>query len=85
MDSLVIHAISRESAEGFCAALADLQPKLITERGGRYRVEITLGGSDTKIGQALSRLEEYVSARGDGPARLNLGGRDYTLHPTEAA
>lgn len=85
MESLVIHAVSRDSAEGFCSALAGLQPRLIQGEEGRYRVEIPLGGGDRQILDALSTIEAYVSARGGGPARLDLGDQRYTLHPTDAA
>ena len=84
MESLVIHATSRESAEGFCSALSRLHPRLVQEEDGRYRVEIPLGGGDKQVLDALNTIEAYVSARGDGPARLALGGRRYTLHPTDA-
>ena len=85
MDSLVIHAASRTSAEGFRDALFDLGATVVEANFGRYQVEIPLGGGDKQIVEALRRIEEYVIIRGDGPARLDLGGHRYTLHPTEAA
>lgn len=84
MESLVIHAASRESAEGFCKALTDLRAKLIETPDGRCQVEIPIGGSNKKILDALNALEEYVSVRGDGPARLDIAGHVYVLHPTDA-
>src|SRR5437588_12461676 len=81
MDALVIHAASRESAEGFYAALTELRAKLVETPGGRYQVEIPLGGSNAEIVAALNALEKYVSQRGDGPARVELDGNRYTLHP----
>ena len=83
MESLVIHAASRASAEGFCSALSGLHPRLVQEEG-HYRVEIPLGRGDRQILDALSTIEAYVSAREDGPARLELGDQRYTLHPTDA-
>lgn len=85
MDALVIHAASRESAEGFRAALTELGAKLIETAGGRYQVEISLGGSNGEIVAALNALEEYVSQRGDGPARVELDGNRYSLHPADPA
>lgn len=86
MESLVIHAVSRESAEGFCSALAGsgFRPKLVVGGDGHCQVEIPLGGSETEIIDALNALEAHVSARGD-PARLGLNGNRYTLHPQDAA
>ncbi len=72
MESLVIHAASRESAEGFCSALSGFGAMLVEEANGRCQVEIALGGSDKETLEALDALEAYVCARGDGPARLDL-------------
>jgi hypothetical protein len=52
---------------------------------GRCQVEIPVARSNQKILAALNALEAYVSTRADGPARLNLDGQHYTLHPTDAA
>lgn len=82
MDSIVIHAVSRESAEGFCSALAEFEARLVEGETGRYEVEIPLHGSRKRILTALSALEDYVSQRGD-LARINLGERQYTLHPSD--
>lgn len=84
VESLVIHAASRESAEGFCSALLDVHPRLIEGEGG-YRVEVPLGGCDRQVLQALHTIEAYVSARGAGPAQLDLRDQRYTLHPTDPA
>jgi len=85
MESLVIHAASRQSAEGFCSALSRLHARLVEGEEGRYRVEIPLGGGDRQVLQALSTIQAYVSARADGPALLALGDQRYTLHPTDTA
>jgi hypothetical protein len=84
MESLVIHAASRESAEAFCSALSGFDPKLTVGENGRCQVEIPVGRSNQKILAALSALEACVSTRADGPARLDLDGQRYTLHPTDA-
>jgi len=80
MESFDIHAVSRESAEGFCAALKEFDAKLVETDEGRYLVEIPLTGGDTKkIIAALNALEAYVTQRGHGPARVELGGRRYLV------
>jgi hypothetical protein len=84
MESLVIHAASRQSAEAFCSALAGFDPQLIVGEDGRCQVEIPVGRSNQKVLAAQSALEAYVSTRSDGPARVDLDGQRYTLHPTDA-
>lgn len=86
MESLEIHAASRESAEGFRDALKEFDVKLVGSEDGRYRVEIPLAGHDTKkIIAALNALEAYVTQRGDGPARVELGGHPYLVEPAPAS
>jgi hypothetical protein len=80
MDSIVLHAVSLESAQGFCAALPEFRPTLIEAENGGYQVEIPLSG-DREIVALLNALEKYVTQRGAGPARLELGGRSYNLEP----
>lgn len=83
MESLVIHAASLESAQGFSAALEAFHAHLVESETGRYQVEVPLRGGNREILAVLNALEAHVSERGDA-ARLNLGGRPYTLHPADA-
>ena len=84
MQMLVIHAASRESADDFCAAVAEFDPRLVVSESGRYHVEIPLGGVGAKQSvAALNALEAYVTQRGDGAASLELGGQSYELHPAD--
>lgn len=83
MESFVIHAASRKSAEGFRSALSEFHAELVEGKNGRCQVEVTVGRSNKTILAALSALEEYVSTRAQGPARLDLDGHPYTLHPTD--
>lgn len=78
MEALVIYAASRESAEGFCSALSRLDATLVQGLDGRWQVEIPINGGNKEMLDALSAVEEYVSVRRDGPARLDLDGRRYT-------
>lgn len=84
MESFVIHAASRESAEGFCSALTEFQARLVEGENGRCQVEITVDRGQKTIISALNAVEAYVSARGDGAARLDLDGECYTLHAPDA-
>lgn len=83
MESLVIHAVSLESAEGFCAGLSAFDPKLTEAEPGRYEVGIPLRGSDRAIVAVLNALEDYVTHRGNGPARIEVYGRRYTMHAAD--
>jgi len=83
MESLVIHAVSRESGEGFCGVLEEFDAKLVETESG-YQIEIPLGGIGAKqIVAALNALEAYVTQRGDGAASLELGGHPYELFPAD--
>ena len=83
VESLVIHAASLESAEGFCAGLSEFDPKLTEAEPGRYEVEIPLRGSDRAIVAVLNALEKYVTHRSNGPARIEVYGRRYTMHAAD--
>jgi hypothetical protein len=80
VDTLVIYALSLESAEGFRSGLAGFRTELTQSDDGRYRVQIALDGN-REILALLSALAKYVTERGDGPARLELDGHPYTLPP----
>jgi hypothetical protein len=80
MEALVIHTVSLESARGYVAALTEFDAKLIEGENGRHQVEIPLGNGQ-EIVAALNALEEYVTHRDDGPARLEMNGRRYALYP----
>lgn len=55
MESLVIHAVSRESAHGFTAALEGFHAELVEDEDGSYRVEVLLGGGNCEILAVLRR------------------------------
>ena len=74
MQTLTIHAASRESAIGIYAALEGFRTQL-TEREDGCRVEIELVGGEREIIEALSAIAQHVRDRDDGLARLELSGR----------
>jgi hypothetical protein len=49
--------------------------------GDGYRVTVELGTNDHRVLAVLDALQEFVTARHDGPAQVELGGRRYTVHP----
>ena len=80
MEPLTIHAASPETGRAMLAALSTFRAELIETAEGCY-VVVTLDRDDREIVAVLETLEEYVTLRRDGPARLDLSGKIYTLHP----
>ncbi len=83
METLTIQAASRESARAMLAALSEFQAELIETVDGRCEVVVNLGRGDREIVAVLSALEAYVTQRARGPARLELNGRNYVMHPEQ--
>jgi hypothetical protein len=82
MRSLSIDAKSWESAQGLAGALSSFKPKLTGDDREGYRVVVSLNGSDRHVIAVLGAIEGYVTSRDDGPARVELDGRTYTLAPS---
>ena len=85
MERLRIHPRSRESAQGMLAALSELHAELLESAEG-FEIVVTLGTDgkgDKEIVALLNALQQYLAARGSGPARLEFGGRRYILRPEE--
>ena len=83
METLTISAASLDSAQDFCAALADFRTELTEAEPGAFLVTINFNGSNQEIVAVLRALEECVSRRSDGPAVVGLNGQTYTLHATD--
>jgi hypothetical protein len=81
MRSLTIEAVSADSAQGFRSALSEFETELVETEDGRYLVKVALTGSDRAIVLVLHALEDYLTRRGDGPAKLRLEGTEYTMRP----
>ncbi len=80
MRSFTVGAGSLEVAQGLYSALADFHPELLETDDGTYQVRVTLVGGDNAIIATLNAIEKYVAER-RSPARVELDGRAYTLHP----
>lgn len=65
------------------AALSEFDAELIETVDGRCEVVFKLGSGDREIVAVLNALEAYVSQRAHGPARLELNGRNYVMHPEQ--
>jgi hypothetical protein len=81
METLTIQAASPQSARAMLAALSGFEAELIEATDGRCEVVVTLARGDREVVAVLNALEEYVTERARGPARLELNGRNYVLHP----
>lgn len=79
MQALAIEAKSLESAQRLFDALARFGPKLLGDARSGYRVEVDVT-QERRVLEVLDTLRDYVGSDG-GPARVDLGGRKYTVHP----
>lgn len=80
METMSVEAASRESVLGLHQALAGYRADLREPDGGPPCIEIEMRGSDRELVEVLNAIEEYITQRSCGPARLMLNGRKYTLH-----
>jgi hypothetical protein len=84
MQTLRIEAASHASARALIRALAEFEAELVEGEDGRSEVVVTLRGGDQQIIRVLNALEVYVTERSQGPAKIDLEGRKYTMHPQPA-
>jgi hypothetical protein len=74
VQTLTIGATNLASACDYLDALRAFGPSLVLAEDGHYRVRINLDSSDRGIFEVLDSLEDHVSDRTSGPARLELDG-----------
>jgi hypothetical protein len=79
MPELFIEAPTLGVAHELYKALGEFFPELGGDAGNGYRVTVEMGSERALIG-ALDGIQEYVSTRDKGPARVDLDGRRYTFH-----
>lgn len=79
METLTIHAASPESGREMLAVLSAFRAELI-EGAESCEVVVRLGRDDSEIVAVLNALEQYITERGNGPARVDLNGRSYVMH-----
>jgi hypothetical protein len=84
MDKFTIHAASPESGRAILAALSDFHAELLESSEG-CRVVVTLDKDDAKISAVLRALEDHITERSSGPARVELNGQAYSMHPVPEA
>jgi hypothetical protein len=81
VQTLTVGASSLEVAQQLCIALSDFQPELIGSQEDGYGARVSLAGGDEHIVAVLDAIVGHVTARNDGPARIDFGGHKYTVHP----
>ena len=80
MEKLRIYAVSRESALATLDSLKKFRAELaVAESPGGYEVLVALNG-DAEIVGVLDALQQHVTQRADGPARVELNGTRYVVH-----
>ena len=80
MRTLTIEAGSDASAEALARALARFDVTLNRSAGGGHLVTVAIGGDDQVMVDLLNAIEEHVTARASGPARIEVEGHMYTVH-----
>ncbi len=80
MRNITIEAATPESALGLYQALAGFRAELRETEDGRRFIDVELRGGDREVVDVLNAVEDYVTRRSDGPARVALNGRTYALH-----
>jgi hypothetical protein len=73
-------ARSLYAAHGLYSALSEFHPELNGIEDDGYRVSIELGSSDRRIIAVLDILDEYVTERASGPARVEVDGHPHVMH-----
>jgi hypothetical protein len=84
LEKLTIKARTAESAQNLYSALAGFRTAIIEAEDG-WRVEVEFGRGDREIVEVLNAIERIVTDRQDGPAEIELSGREYTMHPDGGA
>jgi hypothetical protein len=80
MRAITVEASSVGPARSLYNALIDFHPELAGSEHDGYSVSVELGGSETRVLEVLSAIEQYVTEANSGPARVTVDGRPYTMH-----
>jgi hypothetical protein len=81
MRSLTVAAKDVHSANELHGALAQFGAELEQAEPDGYCVVVPLRRrTERQIIEVLDAIQAYVTGRNDGPARVDLDGRTYTMH-----
>lgn len=83
METLTIHVAGPAAAQEMLTALSGFEAEVVEIGDGRVIV-INLGGSDSETVGVLNALQEHVTERAAGAARLDFHGHRYVMHPEPA-
>lgn len=78
MRKFTIEAASLQSAREIEAALKGFERELLAD-GSRHCVQVRLPSGDDAIVAVLNAVEAFVQGRGEGPARIEYAGKNYTM------
>jgi hypothetical protein len=79
MRALTIEAGQLVHAHGLYNALSAFHPELSGDNSNGHRISVELG-SDTRMVAVLEAIQAHITARDDGPARIEMEGHHYTFH-----
>jgi hypothetical protein len=77
VSKITVNAVDQASALGFHQALARFYSEIEQADDGRWLVSVPR--ESQTIVAILDTIEEHVTARGDGPALVDLDGHEYRI------
>jgi hypothetical protein len=80
MRGLTIEAGPLPLAHGLYSALSAFHPELTSDNSEGHRITVELGSDDARTVAVLEAIQAHVTARDDGPARVEIEGHHYTFH-----
>jgi hypothetical protein len=80
MRALSIEAGPAPLAHGLYSALSAFHPELTSDDSEGHRITVELGNDDARTADVLEAIQAHVTARDDGPARVEIHGLHYTFH-----
>jgi hypothetical protein len=79
MGALTIEARTLPIAHGLYNALSEYHPELSGDSDD-YRVTVELVNDDRRTAGVLDAIQTHVTARDDGPTRVEVEGHRYMFH-----
>jgi hypothetical protein len=78
MRALTIEAGRLVAAHGLYNALSEFHPELGGDAAEGHHITVELG-NDVRVAVVLDAIQDHITARNDGPARMQLEGHHYTF------
>jgi hypothetical protein len=80
MRALTIEAGQLVGAHGLYNALSEFHPELSGDDSEGHHITVELGNDDARTVAVLESIQAHVTARDNGPARVEIEGHHYTFH-----